>query len=88
MGNIKSSIKDAKQSMKRKKRNASNLSTIKTYIKKVRQAIILGDKIIAMNEFKKMQKILDRYATKGLIHKNKAARHKSILYRHISNLAS
>ncbi|QCI16985.1 30S ribosomal protein S20 [Buchnera aphidicola (Aphis helianthi)] len=86
MANIKSSKKDAIASEQRRKSNTSQRSKIRTFIKKVRLAIISGDKQKAEYAFKNMQPIVDKYATKGLIHKNKAARHKSILSLQIKKL--
>ncbi|XBC39866.1 MAG: 30S ribosomal protein S20 [Buchnera aphidicola (Chaetogeoica yunlongensis)] len=86
MANIKSSKKDALRSKSKRCFNASRKSMIRTFIKRVKIAISSGDKSKSELEFSKMQPILDRYATKGLIHKNKAARHKSILKRKINNL--
>ncbi|AAO26874.1 30S ribosomal protein S20 [Buchnera aphidicola str. Bp (Baizongia pistaciae)] len=79
MANIKSSKKDSIKSRKKKKLNASKKSMIKTLIKKVKIAILSGDKLKSELAFSKIQPILDRYSAKGLIHKNKAARHKSNL---------
>ncbi|ALP40194.1 30S ribosomal protein S20 [Aeromonas schubertii] len=59
----------------------------RTYVKKVIAAIASGDKAAAVAAFEKAQPILDRMATKGLIHKNKAARHKSRLAAQIKALA-
>lgn len=86
MANIKSSKKDAKRSQIKRKYNSSKKSTIRTFIKKVNQAIFLKDALKAELEFKKVQPILDRCATKRLIHKNKAARHKSNLWNKIKLL--
>jgi len=52
---------------------------MRTYIKKVIAAIEAGDKDKAQDAFKVAESILDRSAKNGLIHKNKAARHKSRL---------
>lgn len=76
MANIKSAKKRAIQSEKRRQHNASRKSMMRTYMKKVSAAIASGDKTAAQEAFNKVQPILDRYAAKGLIHKNKAARHK------------
>ena len=76
MANIKSAKKRAIQSEKRRQHNASRKSMLRTYMKKVSVAIATGDKTEAQEAFNKVQPILDRYAVKGLIHKNKAARHK------------
>lgn len=83
MANIKSAKKRAVQSEKRRKHNASRRSMTRTFIKKVYAAISSGDKAAAENAFSKMQPIVDRMASKGLIHKNKAARHKANLIAQI-----
>ncbi|GAP74849.1 SSU ribosomal protein S20p [Pseudoalteromonas sp. SW0106-04] len=59
---------------------------MRTYFKKVSAAIEAGDKEAAQAAFAQATPILDRYATKGLIHKNKAARHKSRLAAKIKAL--
>ncbi len=87
MANIKSAKKRAVQSEKARKHNASRRSMMRTYIKKVYAAIATGDKAAAQNAFNEMQPIVDRQASKGLIHKNKAARHKANLTAQISKLA-
>ena len=77
MANIKSAKKRAIQAEKNRQHNASRRSMMRTYMKKVLVAIEAGNKEEATTAFAQVQPILDRYATKGLIHKNKAARHKS-----------
>ncbi|KAA9002669.1 30S ribosomal protein S20 [Affinibrenneria salicis] len=84
MANIKSAKKRAVQSEKRRKHNASRRSMMRTFIKKVYAAIATGDKEAAQKAFNEMQPIVDRQASKGLIHKNKAARHKANLAKQIS----
>lgn len=59
---------------------------MRTYVKRVVKAIAAGDKALATTEFSLATKILDRMAGKGLIHKNKAARHKSRLNAQIKAL--
>ncbi|MCE2573615.1 30S ribosomal protein S20 [Motilimonas eburnea] len=77
MANIKSAKKRAIQAEKNRQHNASRRSMMRTYMKRVVAAIAEGNKEAATEAFKKVQPLLDRYATKGLISKNKAARHKS-----------
>lgn len=84
MANIKSAKKRAVQSEKRRKHNASRRSMMRTFIKKVYAAIATGDKEAAQKAFNDMQPIVDRQAGNGLIHKNKAARHKSNLVARIN----
>ncbi|UDG81787.1 30S ribosomal protein S20 [Candidatus Profftia lariciata] len=86
MANINSAKKRAVQSEKRRKHNVSRRSMIRTFLKKVYEAIATGDKIAAQNAFNNMQPIIDRHACKGLIHKNKAARHKANLIAHIKKM--
>ncbi|WP_018692891.1 30S ribosomal protein S20 [Algicola sagamiensis] len=86
MANIKSAKKRAIQAEKRRKHNASRRSMMRTFLKRVDAAIEAGQKDEAQNAFEKVVPVLDRYATKGLIHKNKAARHKSRLAAKIKAL--
>ena len=86
MANIKSAKKRAIQAEKARKHNASRRSMTRTFIKKVIAAIAAGDKAAAQTAFDAAQPILDRMATKGLIHKNKAARHKTRLAAQIKAL--
>ncbi|GBL04716.1 30S ribosomal protein S20 [Glaciecola sp. KUL10] len=86
MANIKSAKKRAIQAEKRRQHNASRRSMTRTCIKKVIAAISAGDKAAAQTAFDAAVPVLDRMATKGLIHKNKAARHKSRLNAQINAL--
>lgn len=86
MANIKSAKKRAIQSEKHRQRNASCRSMVRTFVKKVYAAIAAGDKGAAQNAFSVMQPIVDRQASKGVIHKNKAARHKSNLISRINTM--
>jgi len=86
LANIKSAKKRAIQAEKARKHNASRRSMTRTFVKKVIAAIAAGDKAAAQTAFDAAQPILDRMATKGLIHKNKAARHKSRLAAQIKAL--
>ena len=87
MANIKSAKKRAIQSEKRRQHNASRRSMTRTSLKKVLSAIASGDKEAAQAAYTATIPLLDRMATKGLIHKNKAARHKSRLAAQIKALA-
>ena len=77
MANIKSAKKRAKQAEVRRARNASARSMLRTAVKKVIKALDAKDAAAAEAAFVTAQPILDRYSARGLIHKNKAARHKS-----------
>lgn len=87
MANTASARKRARQSEKARARNASQRSMIRTYIKKVVKALDAKDKTAAETAYKEMVPVLDRYANRGMIHKNKAARHKSRLIAHIKAMA-
>ena len=87
MANIKSAKKRARQSEKARQRNVSARSMVRTAIKKVIKAIDAKDKAGAEAALKSATPIFDRYAARGLIHKNKAARHKSRLNASIRALA-
>ena len=87
MANIKSAKKRAIQAEKRRQHNASRRSMTRTSLRKVVAAIEAGDKAAAQTAFAAAQPVLDRMAARGLIHKNKAARHKSRLAAQIKALA-
>jgi small subunit ribosomal protein S20 len=61
---------------------------LRTYIKKVIKAIRGGDRTEATDAYKAAVPVIDRMANKGIIHKNKAARHKSRLNAHIKGMAA
>lgn len=86
MANIKSAKKRARQAVVRNARNASQRSMLRTSVKKVLKAIDANDHAAAEAAFKTAVPILDRYASRGLIHKNKAARHKSRINARIKAL--
>lgn len=87
MANIASAKKRARQAEKRRTRNVAQRSMVRTYIKKVVKAVEAKDKNAAVAAYAEMVPVIDRYAVKGIIHKNKAARHKSRLAAHIQALA-
>jgi small subunit ribosomal protein S20 len=87
MANTKGARKAARQSDKRRKRNASLLSSLRSAIKRVAKAIAAGDKAAARKILQDAASVIDRIADKKLIHKNKAARHKRRLAARIKALA-
>jgi len=68
--------KRARQSVTRRQHTASMGSMLRTHIKKVLRAADAGDKEAASAAFTAAVPVIDQVANKGLIHKNKAARHK------------
>lgn len=87
MANIASAKKRARQSENNRARNAAQRSMVRTTIKKVVKAVESKDKAAATAAYAEMVPVIDRYADRGLIHKNKAARHKSRLSAHILAMA-
>ena len=79
MANIKSSSKRVLLSRQAAAKNKADKSLLKTNIKKFDAAASTGDREAAERAYKVAVKTVDRAATKGLIHKNKAARRKSAL---------
>ena len=79
MANIKSAKKRAKQTVVRNARNSAQRSQLRTAVKKVLKALDANDAVAAQEAFNVAQPLLDRFSSRGLIHKNKAARHKSRL---------
>ena len=86
MANTASAKKRARQAVKARARNAGQRSMIRTTIKKVVKAVDAKDKAAALTAYAEMVPVLDRYSTRGMIHKNKAARHKSRLTARIKAL--
>ncbi|MBB5207080.1 30S ribosomal protein S20 [Chiayiivirga flava] len=86
MANIKSAKKRARQAVVHNARNTAQRSMLRTAVKKVIKAISANDQDGAKTAFASAQPLLDRFAARGLIHKNKAARHKSRLNARIRAL--
>ncbi len=86
MANSAQARKRARQNVKQRQHNASLRSMVRTYIKKVINAIATGEHATATAAYKAAVPVIDRMADKGIIHKNKAARHKSRLNGHIKAL--
>ena len=79
MANTAQSRKRARQAEKCRQHNVPFRTRFRSAIKKVQAAIAGGDKAVAEAEYKTASAIIDKTEAKGLIHKNKAARHKSRL---------
>ena len=76
MANSAQAKKRARQNEDQRKHNASLRSMVRTYLKKVVNAIAAGDKAAATAAYTAAVPVVDRMADKRIIHKNKAARHK------------
>ena len=88
MANSKSAEKRARQDTERRARNVAQRSKVRTSIKKVVSTIKAGDKDQAAVALKEATPVIDSMARKGIIHPNKAARHKSRLARQVKALAT
>lgn len=87
MANTAQARKRARQNAARRLHNMALRSQYRTAVKKVRKAIEAGDKAQAQAVFQASMRIIDRIADKNIVHKNKAARHKSRLSAAIKAMA-
>ena len=87
MANIKSSKKDVIRSKIAYEKNKANKSEMKTVIKKYEAALAGGDRAAAEAAYKDAIVIVDKAVTKGILHKNTAARKKSSLTLKLNKLA-
>lgn len=88
MANIKSAQKRARTSEKRRLANMAQRSRMRTFIKRVVTDVEKGDKSAAETSYKAAVPVIDNMACKGIIHKNKAARHKSRLNKMIRAMSA
>lgn len=88
MANSPQAKKRARQAEKRRTHNASLRSLVRTVIKKVNAAVEAGDAAAAKSAYEAAVPVIDRMADKGIIHKNKAARHKSRLNAQVKAIAA
>jgi small subunit ribosomal protein S20 len=87
MANTVQARKRARQALVARAHNMAQRSELRTAIKKVRAAIAAGDKAAAAGVFQSSVSVIDSIADKKIIHKNKAARHKSRLAQAIKAMA-
>ncbi|MBK88205.1 MAG: 30S ribosomal protein S20 [Gammaproteobacteria bacterium] len=88
MANSPQAKKRARQSEKRRAQNASQRSTVRTYIKRVLGAVEAKDTEAASGALVLALPMIDKMVTKGIMHKNQAARHKSRLTKKVKALNS
>ena len=86
MANTKSAEKAARQAVKRRTDNVAARSKLRTAIRNVTVAIGSGDKAQAEASYKTAVPVIDSMVNKRMIHRNKAARHKSRLAQRIRAL--
>jgi len=87
LANTPQARKRVRQAVKARTRNAAQKSNFRSSIKKVLKSLAEKNKDQSNANFKEAMSIMDKLVIKGLIHKNKAARHKSRLNKHIQKLA-
>lgn len=88
MANSPQARKRARQAEAHRRHNASQRSAMRTAIKKVVAAIATGEHETANNAYQAAVPVIDRAVSHGIIHKNKAARHKSRLNSQVKELKS
>jgi small subunit ribosomal protein S20 len=79
VANTKSAEKQNRQAQKHRARNSHVISTLRTQVRKVREAMEKGDAAAAKTELLAAVKLIDKAASKGVIHKSQAARRVSRL---------
>lgn len=87
MANHKSALKRIRQNEKRNERNRHVRSTVRTFIKRVREAVAAKDKEIAQEALKAAVPVIDGAASKGVIHSGNASRNISRLTKLVNTLA-
>ena len=86
MANHKSSLKRIKQTEKRTDRNKHVRSTLRTFIKRVREAVAAKDATLAKEALAAAIPVIDSAATKGVIHSSNASRNVSRLNKLVNTL--
>ena len=87
MANSAQARKRVRQAEKARRQNASQRSMVRTYIKRVHAALEAKDHAAASAALSTAIPVIDRMAAKGIMHKSKAARHKSRLSAQVKSLA-
>ena len=86
MANIKSARKRARQAVQRRDHNMGLRTSVRTAIKNVKKAVAAGDRDGAARVLRESQRVIDRVASKGILHRNAADRHKSRLAHAVKGL--
>lgn len=86
MANIKSQKKRILTNEKARQRNRAVKTELKTAVKQVRVAVDAGEKETALQAAQKASRLLDKAASKGVIHKNQAAKRKSGVMHAVNSL--
>jgi small subunit ribosomal protein S20 len=84
---IQSAVKNIRKNRRRREINRARRSRLRSQIRKIRELVANKDAQGARAELPATLSLLDRSQTKGVIHRNTAARHKSRLTRLVASLA-
>ena len=88
MANNASARKRIRQTEKRTARNKARKSRVRSFLRKVEEAVASGDKVAAQEAFRAAQPEMQRAATKGVVHANTVARKLSRLSARVKNLSA
>jgi small subunit ribosomal protein S20 len=88
MANNASARKRIRQTEKRTARNRARKSRMRSFLRKVEEAVASGDKAAAQEAFRAAQPEMQRAATKGVVHANTLARKLSRLSARVKNLSA
>ena len=88
MANSPQSRKRARQAQNRRLRRVAQSSMVRTHLKRVAAGIESQDHAVALAAYQQVVPVLDRMVSKGIVPKNKAARHKRRFNRQIRALAA
>jgi small subunit ribosomal protein S20 len=88
VANIKSQIKRVKTNEKRRLRNKSVKSSLRTAIRRFREAVEAGDKDQIVQRQRSASRALDKAASKGVIHANQAANKKAAMAHQVNSISA
>ena len=86
MANIKSQLKRIKTNEKARLRNKAVKSSLKTHVRKFREAADAGERETALEALRSASRLLDKAVSKGVIHRNQAANRKSAMAKRAASL--
>jgi small subunit ribosomal protein S20 len=86
VANIKSQLKRIRTNEKARLRNKSIKSSLKTAVRRFREAAAAGEKELALSELRTASRALDKAVSKGVIHRNQAANRKSAMAQRANHL--
>jgi small subunit ribosomal protein S20 len=88
VANIKSQIKRIGQNERRRVRNKAVKSELKTAVRRFREAADSGDAAAATTALRSASRLLDKAASKGVIHRNQAANRKAAMAQRVNSVNS